>query len=202
MTRRTLPFAICDGGPHLLLPVELVDAWEGVNPPSNGREVKAISLFGDGRPATDYDVACSVEGDVGLIPVGSGHGLIIGSAPPMTYWVGAEGALGGDLVVPLYWGDLGDENIRRGSREAPADAFQNTGLRLCVGTAGLELFSACDSPPSWVYGHAHIQVVVANYGVLVAEHHLEEDLAFRLIRLTIQQATPGAKKKNRKGNVR
>ena len=47
-------WAISDGGPHLLLPTELLTVWEGVSPPSGGRVgSRSISFFGKSR-LSDY----------------------------------------------------------------------------------------------------------------------------------------------------
>src|SRR5688572_8042554 len=92
----------CDGGPHLLLPTELVDAWEGTQPPSDGRVVSARFRYSmDPRAtATDYDLACDVEGVLALIPVGAGQGLVLGGEVPMSTWLPLPNETGIDLLVP------------------------------------------------------------------------------------------------------
>lgn len=72
-----------DGGPMVLLPGQIASAWEGADPPSNGRVVDCTYRYDDpDAPATDYDLACeSVALDATLIDVGAGHALVT----PMSY---------------------------------------------------------------------------------------------------------------------
>src|SRR6185295_11862206 len=75
------------GGPILVLPKNLVRFWEGCHEPSGGRVVEAIFRADpDGGPATDYDRACDVAGYLGVIPVGTGTGLVLGDQPLSTGW--------------------------------------------------------------------------------------------------------------------
>jgi hypothetical protein len=65
------------GGPHLVLPEAHAPAWEGFATPSGGRVVQATFRCNPGSPATDYDRACSVQGWLGVIPVGKGQALVL-----------------------------------------------------------------------------------------------------------------------------
>ena len=93
----------CRAGPHLLLPAELLGAWEGVKKPSFGRIVRAIFRFtmDPASPATDYDRACDVNDLLGLIPVGDGHALVLGGDEvPMSTWIAHPDGGGGDDEAP------------------------------------------------------------------------------------------------------
>jgi hypothetical protein len=64
-----------EGGPHIILPESLKKAWKG-----------HAMAFDPLDPSTDYGRACAVTGDFGLIPVGSGHALVLAQSPPMVAW--------------------------------------------------------------------------------------------------------------------
>lgn len=65
------------GGPHLVLPKRYSSDWEGFLSPSGGRVVEATFRSNPGGSASDYDLACSVEGWAGVIPVGRGQALAL-----------------------------------------------------------------------------------------------------------------------------
>jgi hypothetical protein len=80
------------GGPHLVLPERYAAAWEGCSAPSGGRVVEATFRCDPGGSATDYDRACSVEGWIGVIPVGRGQALALtGDDTQTAYYRTARG---------------------------------------------------------------------------------------------------------------
>ncbi|HET7077814.1 MAG TPA: Imm21 family immunity protein [Chloroflexia bacterium] len=84
----TLTWLASAGGPLLLLPGEYLAAWEGTNPPSEGRILDARFRWGDpAAVSTDYDRACDVAEYLGLLDVGGGQGLVLGDAPLATAWL-------------------------------------------------------------------------------------------------------------------
>ena len=143
--RSELRWVSCDGGPHLLLPTELVRVWEGTAVPSAGRVVHARFRYGGdpAAPGTDYDLACDVEGALGVIPVGAGFGLVLGDEVPMSTWLPLPDGTGVDLIVPLEWGALTDGAFRRVSRHVLPESLIDTGLTLDIGSAGATLLPAC-----------------------------------------------------------
>jgi immunity protein 21 of polymorphic toxin system len=185
MLEPELQWVCCDGGPHLLLPAQFVGGWEGTSPPSGARIVDARFRYtmDPASPATDYDLACDVEGELGLIPVGGGEGLVIDDDVPMSTWVPAPDGLGGDLVVWVSGPERGDEWVIRVCREAPLHLLQDTGLTLSVGDGGLFLFPACDSAPEWVYGFIRISLPPGRYRVLTVEYEQDSEGCLRLHRL-------------------
>ncbi|WP_406085633.1 Imm21 family immunity protein [Streptomyces virginiae] len=95
----------CGGGPLVVVPVEVLTRWEGVD--SEG-------------PESDYDRACAVVGRTGLLTVGPSHALVRGDGPSSTTflpkqgvfvrWVAAESEvelLGG---VEAAWEDVAWED--------------------------------------------------------------------------------------------
>lgn len=186
MAKSKLKWACCDGGPHLLLPGELLPAWEGINPPSNGRVVNATFRFtGEpDSPATDYDLACDVQGVVGLIPVGKGQGLVIGGDEvPMSTWIEASDKSGGFVVIPLEWGDLTDDIVTNTPAKVPGEEFEDTGLEVRVEGRGLVLFAACDSSDAWVYACVEIPILPGIYKVLTIDFEPDASHLFRIHRL-------------------
>jgi hypothetical protein len=104
----------------IVLPESLLSAWEGNDPPSGGRQVEATFRCGPDGPATDYDRACSSDEAVAQIPVGGGSGIVIASAPLLT-WVGSR--FGGHLVVAHAWDDLRDDSGTQVVSEVPATSY-------------------------------------------------------------------------------
>lgn len=73
-----------NGGPLLLLARSLLPEWGGSLRGTTGMDAE-FRWRGEG-PATDYDRACDIKDYTGLIPVGSGHALVLGDEPLMTCW--------------------------------------------------------------------------------------------------------------------
>ena len=79
-----------NGGPLLCLPVAHLAKWQGT-------EAAAAQDPSDAdAPTSDYERACAVADYTGVIPVGSGEGLVLGDEPNDTTWVAL--ARGGILV--------------------------------------------------------------------------------------------------------
>jgi hypothetical protein len=87
------------GGPFIVLQASGLLAWEGTEPPSDGRVVEATFRLDPDAPATDYDRACDVDSSVGVITVGLGEALILGQE----HYAVAVGKLG-ERELPLLVG--------------------------------------------------------------------------------------------------
>jgi len=69
-------------------------------PPPDERHIEAtFRWMGPGTPATDYDRACDVEGYLGLLDIGAGHGLVLGDDPNATAWQAYANSGDGEEVV-------------------------------------------------------------------------------------------------------
>lgn len=86
------------GGPLLLLPAEHLDAWEGTDPPRDGRPIRSRFRWNPASVPCDYDRACDVEDLVGAIPVGAGAAVVLGDEPLATTWRPLPGVPGGAIV--------------------------------------------------------------------------------------------------------
>ena len=161
------------GGPHLLLPAELLGAWEGVKKPSFGRIVRAIFRFtmDPASPATDYDRACDVNDLLGLIPVGDGHALVLGGDEvPMSTWIAHPDGRGGDIVILMQWAD--DARVARQiavTPTVPDEQFDATGLDFHLRGDDAVLLPASDSGPNWVDGCLRCALPAGRYAVTTAE---------------------------------
>jgi hypothetical protein len=162
----------CDGGPHLLLPAELVPLWH----PHRDR-------------ATDYERACAIAADVGIVSVGDGYGLVINDEVPMTGWIAASESHG-FLVVPMYWEDAGESFHSRAVSaclDMPESEFSSSGLSVTADAHGFLLFTACDEAPDWDYSTAHVQLNRGVYDVARAAYASDEYEA-RVYRLQLRVA--------------
>jgi len=174
-------WVVCDGGPHLLLPTELVHCWEGVSEPSNGRIVQArFRYLGKESSATDYDLACDVEEEIGLIPVGAGYGLVIGQAVPMSIWIPLPESRGGVIAVPMFW-DCNVTAVLPSSNFKDAE-FVPTKLVISTESGTFTLLAASDCGPKWVYPHSVITVTAGTYAISKANYSVP-DFEARLYRL-------------------
>jgi hypothetical protein len=187
MTQASRDWVVCDGGPHLLLPTELVPFWEGVNEPFGGRVVHARfrASCDKSAPATDYDLACDVEGYLGIIPVGNGFGLVIGDVVPMSTWIPSGPIRGGFVAVPEYWDiELASffPRINAAVNELFEDDFAPTGFSLTTRTDGFTLLAACDNGPKWVYSTVSIPLEANTYEVS-ATRCVAPDFEARVYRL-------------------
>lgn len=85
------------GGPLILMPEGAMPHWEGTDIPSAERSVTASFRYDpSGASATDYDQACDIKDDIGLISVGESWGLVLNASPDDTTWhswTEAEGCL-------------------------------------------------------------------------------------------------------------
>jgi hypothetical protein len=100
-----------NGGPLIAMPRELQALWEGVDPPSHGRETDAALRRGElACPTTDYDRACDVLDYLGVLTVGSGHALVLADEPLRTCFV--PSGSGGTFVRWCYGESADDVEAR------------------------------------------------------------------------------------------
>src|SRR5688572_2028867 len=78
MSETTIKWVRSPGGPFLLLPEELLGQWWGTEEPDEDDEEVTADFRWDGpdSTATDYDRACDVVGDLAMIRIGEGWGVI------------------------------------------------------------------------------------------------------------------------------
>jgi hypothetical protein len=128
-----------ENAPLLLVSRSHVADWEGIDPPSNGRIVKATFRWGDAdAPATDYDRACDVNDYLGLLSVGNGTGLILNDMPMTTAWRAFSGNKGGWLI--RYWMADSEADVLAAFNALPNEIWEDTGTTFTVDTEPLYVF--------------------------------------------------------------
>src|SRR5262245_59937362 len=103
----TLLWMDSNGGPLLLVPGEYRSAWEGIEPPCDGRQIEAHFRWNSpDEPATDYDRACDVNDSIAQLAIGAGHGLVLSGYPTGTAWLPFDSTeVDGDVVggILIRW---------------------------------------------------------------------------------------------------
>lgn len=146
----------CDGGPHMLLPVEAQGSWKAIDSPA---EVT--------NPNSDYGRACAATTTlpVNALQVGSSAALIF-QGPPMSAW-----GVSADELVEIYvlhsWKQTNlDDLIGRATAATPTAAMPSTGLTFRLKESGALLFFAGDSPRGEAYGVQKVPIRPGDYDVL------------------------------------
>ena len=78
------------GGPFILVPTDHLPEWRGID-------------AGPSEDETDYDRACEISDDIGILEVGGTHAVVFGDEPFRTTWVPNE--KGGGFVVRWVYAD-------------------------------------------------------------------------------------------------
>lgn len=112
-----------EGNVFIIVSTSLATAWEGTNIPSPGRTIEAVFRWdGPGSPATDYDRACDIDSDVGLLTIGHGVGVVLGE-PGMLSW--QPFSQGGGALVGWGWADS-DEDVEEALKHLSYEGPQPT----------------------------------------------------------------------------
>ncbi len=149
-------YLAADGGPHMILPVELAAWWSGSG-----------SLVGALNKQSDYWRACSATANTPIAPVavGNGSALIIAN-PPMTAW-----GISADGLVEIYdlqsWTNTNlDALLHRATSSLSTTTLKDSGLKLHLKEPDLYLLYAGDTPTSTAYGVHRILLSAGTYHVL------------------------------------
>lgn len=120
-----LKWIASEGGPLVLLSRLALPAWKGIHGESG---------------ETDYDRACGVEDELGLIAVGEISGLVLGDEPLQTAWIPKHAGYQGLLVRWSY--AESEEAILHHLRDLPPQLFAPTGIRFHSVDRSHQLFDA------------------------------------------------------------
>jgi hypothetical protein len=91
MSEPALEWITGSGGPLLLLPEELLEAWSGIDPPLGGRVIDVRRRWDPDHAATDYDRACEIDTLIANVEVGHGRGIVLAGEPYPTGVVRRDG---------------------------------------------------------------------------------------------------------------
>lgn len=120
------------GGPLLLLEKNLIPGWHGCS--SNLED-----------SPTDYERACAVDDYIGVIPVASGIGIVLGEEPLSSAWWPLTEAGRGVLVRWLFAEN--EAAVTRALENLPNREWQRTNVEFTVSNGSLILFDAASSGP-------------------------------------------------------
>jgi hypothetical protein len=149
-------YQAADGGPHILLPDELRGAWRGGN---------GIST------SDDYARAGKVTGSFGLIPVGSGQGLVLAGSPGMAAIATRSDGRGADVIVLESWtSDNLDALIDESLAALPTGKLTDTKKTLTITASGATLIFAGDRPGNTAYGEERIKLEPGPYALHEGRH--------------------------------
>jgi hypothetical protein len=153
-------YLAADGGPHMLLPVDLAGSWSG-----------AGSLLGALNPKSDYGRACTATANsqIASLSVGTGTALVF-SCPPMTAW-----GKSADGLVEVYdlqgWTNTNlDALIQRATSSLPTSSLLATNLQLRLQRPDAFLLYAGDTPTQTAYGVHRVPLAAGTYHVLVGKY--------------------------------
>jgi hypothetical protein len=177
-----------NGGPLLLLPNRLLEAWEGTDEPEPYRGIEAKARWNAGGPATDYDRACDVTDLVGTVPVGAGEGLVLGDEPLATAWWPLSDPASGILVRWEYAAD--DAAVAGWLRRIPKQLQWKAGVRFAFNDDGLVLFDAAEPGLDPLGARLEIALSGGTYEVQSARWRPDAATSLLLHRLTSRGAVP------------
>src|SRR6185295_2304307 len=135
-------------------------------------------------PATDYDRACDVDDWLGLIDVGEGKGLVLGSDPFMTTWLPLAD---GGLLVRWVCADS-EEALITAAQVIPDNAYVDSGLSLHVGDSPLVLLAACECFDDQIYPRLEFRLLPGEYSIGTIEYDADENTSLICHRLKRQSA--------------
>jgi hypothetical protein len=154
------PYLAADGGPHMLLPVDVASSWSGTG-----------SLLGALNPKSDYGRACTATANsqIAGLSVGNGTALVF-SNPPMTACGKSS-----DGLVEVYdlegWTNTNlDALIQRATSSLPTSSLVDTKLKLRLQQPDAFLLYAGDTPTQTAYGVHRVPLAAGTYHVLSGKY--------------------------------
>ena len=178
MAERTWVGEAC-AGPLLLVPDSLLSDWSGIDVPDY-RVVTATFRWNAEEPrACDYDRACDIAEQVGVIAVGHGEGLVIGGSLQPTTWLSRP--WGG--VVARWEYAQNDESMERALTEIPPSLAYTPHGEFIVTTSPLTLFNSAEPGDEIVMPRLSIELAPGRYVIGWARYAPDELTAIGLVQL-------------------
>jgi hypothetical protein len=126
--KRTLSFIETEGGPFILLPMELKKSWSGT-----GDEDEGI--------ASDYEKTKQFQTGVGVLAVNGGQALILGSPEVTAFWALDDGG----LFIQRVFGDEDAAVIAVVEKALTEKDWKKTPVTFDAGKGKLALFDSAYS---------------------------------------------------------
>jgi Immunity protein 21 len=166
--KRSLQFIETEGGPFILLPMELKKSWSGVGDPDEGIP-------------SDYEKAEKFVATVGVLDLGKGQALVLGDAEVTAFWSLDDGG----VFIQRIMGDE-DADVIAVVERALADSkgWKRAKLAFDPGAGKLALFDA-----AYAYADSDederltIALAPGLYGVETRTVTKGEDVEVALVRL-------------------
>src|SRR5690349_19897531 len=122
-----MDYAETEGGPFILLPLELKKKWTGVGDD-------------DDESTSDYARTEQFGQGIGVLDVGDGQALIFGTAEVTAFLPAGDGG----VLIQRVYGDEDDDVVAATKHALASAEWKATGVKLNVGKGKLALFdSAC-----------------------------------------------------------
>jgi hypothetical protein len=185
-----LPF-ICSessGVPIILCPAEIVEYWEGINEPRNGRVINAkFNLNGPNGVNVDYDRACDAANDyINIIQIGPNQALVFGEEIPSIYWIASDNFVGGHFVTWTYSAEKELPDFRVLVTTLHNDFFNETACSITCSAQGLLLFPSTNAPMDGKYFQSiEIKCPPGIYGTALGFYETPET-SIRIIKIQRQ----------------
>jgi hypothetical protein len=168
-----------NGGPLILLEEDLLPHWSGTDPPRDGRVLDTRFRLDILSVATDYDRACSADGLIATLDVGTGTALVIGGEPLDTKWVRLKDDEG--YLVRWLFADS-DADVDAAVLGVPAHLFSKADLHIQIG-GPMRLFDSAFPGDQIVTSSALVEVSVGTYAVATAEYSPDSHTSILLHKL-------------------
>jgi hypothetical protein len=137
-----------DGGPLLVLPVELMPYWEGGDEPADGHTIQTPIDDELGQFAgTDYARACAAGGMLAVILIGDGTGIVIGAGDEANgvQWLRLSSQPGILLTIPMWGEESADALLIEELQRSPDDDWNLVFPSFLTASGGLVLMHAANS---------------------------------------------------------
>jgi hypothetical protein len=144
-------------GPLLLLPNCLLPEWSGIDVPEF-RTVEATFRWNADEPrACDYDRACDMRDEVGVVPVGFGEGLVLSGGQRPTTWLPRSW---GGIIARWEYGE-GDDSVELALNGIPERLSWDWKTEFTTSSTPLEPFNSAEPGDERVMARLEIDLCPA-----------------------------------------
>jgi hypothetical protein len=151
-----------EGGPLILLEERLRPSWNGVLPV-------------EGVVNSDYQRACGVADYVGLIPVGSGVGIVLGEEPIPATWVSSMPHLGYGALVRSYYDEF-NPGIWSSLNDVKPEIFVDPTLTVELRDSRLVLFDSGEPGSNVLGDELAISIEPGEYRISTGEYRPNQEI--------------------------